>query len=85
MNEFHFTNKAKKEFEKLDYQSQSRVIRKLAELKNHPNIQSILKKVYGIKNASHRMRIGNLRLLLIQVSENVFVVNKIGHGQNFYE
>ena len=84
MIEFHFTNKAKKEFEKLDYGSRDRVIRKLTELKGHPNIQGILRSVYGIKNASYRMRIGSLQLLLLQRDSNKFIVNKIGHRQNFY-
>ena len=83
MIEFQFTNKAKKEFDQLNYVAQNRVIKKLTALKNHSNIMSILKNIYGIKNVSHRMRIGNLRLLILH-DNNKFIINKIGYRQNFY-
>jgi len=84
MIKFQFTIKAKKEFDNLDHKAQKRVIKKLKELKTHPNIKSILKPIVKIKYISHRMRIGNIRLLLMVQSENKFIIKKIGYRQNFY-
>jgi mRNA-degrading endonuclease RelE of RelBE toxin-antitoxin system len=88
MVKFIFNKDSKRKFFDLEPAIQERVRQKLIFLKNHPNIYSVLVKVESIKNVTHRLRIGNIRLLLNQISfrktDVEFFVVDIGHRREIY-
>lgn len=72
---FVFTKYAEKSFKKLPKNIQGRILGKLKELKNHSDIFSLLKRLVDFEPATHRLRIGQYRLIL-----------ELGvHGENFCE
>ncbi|MDP2642460.1 MAG: hypothetical protein Q8P62_01295 [Candidatus Peregrinibacteria bacterium] len=89
MIEFIFTDKAKAKFKRFNLSEQERIIEKLTGLKNHRNIFTILKKLTLFKYATHRLRIGHYRALLLlseQDKTNIeFLVVDIGHRKNIYK
>lgn len=86
MNVFTFTKHALKQFENLDQKTQNRLQEKLLELKNHPNIFSVLLAVTNLEPATHRLRIGTHRLLLChEKGSSSFLVLKIGHRRDIYD
>lgn len=85
---FIISNKAKKSLEMLPRDAQERILDKLRELKNHPDIFSTLKSLKNMKPLTHRLRVGNYRLLMARsysdTSEIVFDITQIGHRKNIY-
>lgn len=81
---FTFTVFAEKRFLRLDKQIQIRVRAKLEEMKHHEDIESLLKKLIDFGDATHRLRIGEFRVILQKTSETDFLVLDIGHRKDVY-
>ncbi len=85
---FIVSNKAKKSLEILPHEVQERILDKLRELKNHPDIFSALKLLKNMGSPTYRLRVGNYRLLLCRAfsdaSEIIFDITKIGHRKDIY-
>lgn len=73
---------------KLEKKDRERIIEKLKSLKEHPDILSILKKLVDFEPATHRLRIGSCRLILMLNKQNKsdfdFLVLDIGHRSEIY-
>lgn len=86
---FIFTKTSEKDFKKLPINIQKRIVAKLKEIKTHPDIFSILKTIFEFEPATHRIRIGNYRLILelkSQEKSNLkFRILKIGHRKEIYK
>lgn len=85
MNTFIFTNKWKKEFEKLDKINQIRIINKLKFLKKYDSGCLILKSLEWMDPATHRLRIWNLRVILQKVSNNEFHILNVWNRWDIYK
>lgn len=85
MNNFIFTVFAEKKLQKLQKTDQNRIISKLKELKQHPNIFSVLSSLIDFKPATHRLRIGNQKLILTQKNEKTFIILDLGHRKDIYK
>lgn len=82
---FAFTNKAKKQFVKLDKQAQERIKDKLTLLKQDKNLlDQNLKSVINLLPVTHRIRVGAYRLLL-GADERGFIVLKVAHRSQVYQ
>lgn len=85
---FIFTKQAAKAYEKLPKTVRVRVIEKLKELKIHDDIFSILKRLESFKPATHRLKIGNYRLILElreqTDKDSIFWILDIGHRKDIY-
>ena len=88
MVNFVFTEYARKQFYKLPKDIQERINSKLQIVKNHFDIFAILKTTQELPPATHRLRIGNYRLLLFLKSNYdknvIFLVLKIAHRRDVY-
>ncbi len=88
MNRFVFTEKVKATFSKLEQHEQNRIVEKLQFLKNHQNILSVIKHIKYMDPATHRLRIGQNRLLLQLIQNDdenhLFRILKIGHRREVY-
>lgn len=80
--DFRFTNHALKQFQEFEKEIQNTLIKKLNEIKT--NTYWDFKKVTGLFPATHRLRIGNYRLLL-KKEIFWFIVLKIGHRKDIYK
>ena len=85
MPKFIFSKQAKKTFHKLPKQVQIRVVSKLALLKKHEDIFLVVKKMTDTKNATHRLRVGSYRLILVNQKEDTFLVIDVDHRKNIYK
>lgn len=85
---FVFTKVGEKAFLKLSRQEQERIASKLRALKYHADILSVLKRLYDFAPATHRLRIGNYRLILElrnrQKDDFEFWVLDVGHRKDIY-
>ncbi len=82
---FVFTNKAKKQFNKLDIDTQTRIRNKLILIKaDNTLLKQNIKQVINIENITHRLRIGSYRLLLNKDSFG-YIVLKVSHRANAYK
>lgn len=61
---FVFTQYSEKEFNKLPKNVRARILDKLRELKRHDDIFTVLKRLHNLEPATHRLRVGNYRLIL---------------------
>ena len=61
---FVFTEQSKKIFDALDSPIQQRIRKKLIFLKDHPEIFRVLVPLHHFEPATHRLRIGNYRVVL---------------------
>lgn len=90
MVEFVFTKYAEKEFLKLSQIDRDRISEKLKELKNCENIFPFLKRLVDFEPATHRLRIGNYRLILMLNEKSSgsktlnFLVLDVGHRKDIY-
>lgn len=84
MNTFVFTVDAQKKFQVLEISVQRRIFSKLRELKKRECLVSVMKRLHDFWPATHRLRVGNYRLILAQKSENEFLVLDVGHRRNVY-
>jgi mRNA-degrading endonuclease RelE of RelBE toxin-antitoxin system len=86
---FVFTKPAEKDFAKLSKDVRARMIAKLKEFKNHDDILFVLKRLIDFEPATHRLRIGNFRLILKLNSQEgknfVFWILNIGHRKDIYK
>jgi mRNA-degrading endonuclease RelE of RelBE toxin-antitoxin system len=85
MPDFVFTKTAKKNFLKFDPSLQKRIEEKLVTLKNHPAFFSLLEPLQNMAPATHRLRIGDYRFFIEQLSEDLYVILKVGHRRNVYQ
>ncbi len=82
---FVFTNKANKQFNKLDTKTQTRIKEKLQLLKQDKELLSKnLKLVINLSPVTHRIRVGSYRLLLSEDSDG-FIVLKVAHRSQVYQ
>ncbi len=81
---FTFTNKAKKEFLKLESNVQRLIRIKLTTLKNQPDLVQKTKTVQDLLPATHRLRISNYRLLINFEKEKV-IIYRVGHRREVYK
>ena len=84
MSTFLFTKAAAKQFYKLDISAQQRIQSKLQELKKSKNINTNIKLLINFKPATHRLRIGNYRLILKDEKDGNFLVLEVGHRKDIY-
>ncbi len=85
MHTFLFTSFAKKRFLKLDKNTQDRIKQKLKKLREHNHIESILKPLTDMKPATHRLRIGNYRLILKYEGKKEILVLDAWHRDSVYK
>ncbi|PCI24822.1 hypothetical protein COB57_03570 [Candidatus Peregrinibacteria bacterium] len=87
MNIFIFTKLAEKKMQKLPKHIRIRIIEKLSGLKCHDDIFSVLKRLYNFLPATHRLRIGNYRLIVQNISsenDGKFRILDVGHRKDVY-
>lgn len=88
MVSFLFTKFAEKRFAKLSKRERFRLSEKLKTLKNHDDIFSVLKPLHNFEPATHRLRIGNYRLVMKlerQSGKDIFLlVLDVGHRKDIY-
>lgn len=86
---FVFTKQAEKEFTQLPQVTQQRVLKKLGSLKTHPDIISVLKPLHNFMPATHRLRVGDYRLILSWQKQRKeqfeFLVLAVGHRRDIYQ
>jgi|GEM_PF-304493 len=82
---FVFTVFAQKKFLKLDTAIQKRIHLKLLQLKDHPDIYSVLEQLVGLAHVTHRLRVGDYRVILRRVSQTKFSIFDVGHRRSIYE
>ena len=80
---FHFTKQAEKEFRKLEPRVQEGIIKKLQQIKNSGNFLQ-LDTLKDFLPATHRLRIGEYRLVLSKNSESSFLVIDCKHRKDIY-
>lgn len=88
MTTFVFTKYAEKRLHKLGQAEQQRILIILKELKAYPDIVSVLKPLHNFDPATHRLRVGNYRLILqltvrTQKSTELLVLD-VGHRRDIY-
>ena len=83
---FPFTNTAKKQWQKLDPNARAEMERKIEEMKQKPELFSQnLKTVSALDPATHRLRVGQYRLLLeCDFESQTHIVLKLGHRKEVY-
>lgn len=89
MIKFIFNKDSKKKFLNFEEDLRNRIISKLKTLHIHPDIFSVLIKMKDCTNSTHRLRIGNYRLILFlknqQGDDYEFVIVDIGHRREIYK
>lgn len=89
MVSFTFTTQAEKIFKRLPKEAQQRILKKLKSYNEHQDILSVVRILYNFTPATHRLRIGNYRLIL-ELRENTdklvsFTVLDVGHRKDIYK
>lgn len=88
MVNFKSTIEFDKKFFKLPKTIQERIKNKLQTLKLHSDIFSVLKKLYDFPPATHRLRIGNYRLVLELIKQEkdvvAFLMLDVDHRKDVY-
>lgn len=88
MIKFIFKKSVEKLFLKLPPQDKERIKSKLKQLKNHENIFTVLGKLKDFSPATHRLRIGDYRVILALVKHKndqiEFLVLDLGHRKDVY-
>lgn len=86
---FAFTKYAQKRFFTLPSPVQKRISKKLSEFKKHSNIFSLLKRLHHFEPATHRLRIGDYRLILELAKQErssiEFLVLDVGDRKAIYK
>jgi mRNA-degrading endonuclease RelE of RelBE toxin-antitoxin system len=89
MIKFIFSKDSKKKFLNLEKNLQERVIFKLKSIKDHPYVFSILVQMKDSTNSTHRLRIGNYRIILFlkdqQGANCDFIIVDLGHRKEVYK
>ena len=82
MYEIVFSEKAKKQFLKLEKDIQKRIITSLDRIKIRP--EAYVTKLVG--DASYRLRVGDYRVIMdIDKGKLIILVIKVGHRRNIYK
>ena len=84
MPTFRFTKYAAKKLRKLDTIIQKRILGKLEELKDRDDVHAIVAPLQDVYPATHRLRMGDYRLVLKQDGEGKFIVVDVGHRSSIY-
>ncbi len=84
MNSFSFTLFAKKNFVRLEEDVQERIVAKLKEMKTHQHIEAVLKPLTDFGPATHRLRIGDYRVIVQRISKTDFLIIDVDHRRNVY-
>lgn len=88
MIKFIFAKDGKKKFLNLEKDIQDRILFKLRNFNNHTNIFSVLVKMKDCDHSTHRLRIGNYRIVLFlknqQKNNYKFIIVDIGHRREIY-
>ena len=84
MNVFVFSRRAERVFQKLPEDIQDRIVTKLRVLKEHPNLSSVLTPLVHFEPATHRLRIGEYRLILEACSHHEYLILDVGHRSTIY-
>lgn len=89
MVEFVFTKYSKKVFDKLPKIEKERILNKLTELKKHQDVFSSLRRLIDLEPATHRLRVGDYRLILELKKYDVKIVEfwilDVGHRKGIYK
>ncbi len=85
MHVFCFTKLAEKALRRLDSPIQERILMKLQMLKTQKDIESAMKKLVDFSPATHRLRIGDYRLILEKVSSTEWMILDVGHRSSIYQ
>lgn len=89
MNTFVFSKKAAKRFLDLPKSAQERISKKLKSLKKYEDIFPLLKRLYHMEPSTHRLRVGNYRLVLYlkvqNKAETIFMVADVGDRRDVYK
>jgi len=82
-----FSPKSKKDIKKIDKKIQIKIIEKISLLSsNFDLISPSIKKLIASANASHRLRIGNYRVLYdIYHKDKAILIIRIGHRKDVYK
>lgn len=80
---FVFSVAAQRKLHKLDGQIQNRILKKLADLKEADDRRSMT-MMTDADPATHRLRIGDYRLIFQQKDQERFLVMDIGHRSQIY-
>jgi len=83
MNQFFFTNFSRKKFLALPPDVQERIRNKIEELQSHTALLRLLKPLKDFAPATHRLRIGDYRLIL-GVDKRKFFILDVGHRRDIY-
>jgi mRNA-degrading endonuclease RelE of RelBE toxin-antitoxin system len=81
---FQFTKYAEKKFLKLDKNAQAMIREKLVGIKESGNLWQ-LNTLKNFEPATHRLRVGDYRLILEQISTKEFIVLDVGHRRDIYK
>ena len=82
MYEIVFSEKAKKQFLKLEKDIQKRIIASLDRIKIRP--EAYVTKLVG--DASYRLRVGDYRVIMdIDKGKLIILIIKVGHRRNIYK
>lgn len=85
---FIFKNSGKKDFLKLPLLVQERILEKLTALKTHEDIFSILVRLNNFEPATHRLRVGQYRIILqltrYEAEFIEFRILSVGHRKDIY-
>ena len=82
MYEIVFSEKAKKQFLKLEKDIQKRIIAPLDRIKIRP--EAYVTKLVG--DASYRLRVGDYRVIMdIDKGKLIILIIKVGHRRNIYK
>lgn len=86
MATFFLTRHAQQNLEKLQPSVRERIMKKLIQLRTHPDIFVVLKPLHDFAPATHRLRIGPYRLILelIKNAPPEFWVIDVGHRKDIY-
>lgn len=89
MNQFIFTKKAEKRLRALPVSIQERIVKKLKDLKKNDDIFSLLRRLHHLDPATHRLRVGDYRVILEYKKQNkkgaVFWILDVGDRKDIYE
>jgi mRNA-degrading endonuclease RelE of RelBE toxin-antitoxin system len=82
---FRFTGKAREDILKLDKIIQQRMLRKITYFESLDDIKSVSKKLKDFELSEYRIRIGDYRLFIDIVDNNIIEVVAVRHRRNAYE
>lgn len=85
MIHFVFTKNSQKEFKKLDEVLQARVIKKLQYLKQVSDPLHYMKALISFKNATHRIRVWDIRIILYKSDISEYIIVDIWKRGDIYK